>query len=177
MRENGWRGNTNGAESDRHVHVLEPQLIHICIMCPPPVRVPPWPVVAMVVVLPTFLLHVPAALARTFHTIDIHFSSSDSNIQGLVEVDLGNPYQALLVFEEALGLRQALFAKDDWTGVALSNVGLACMESGAVDRAMEYHQKALALRRQINCRMLDDSLANLAALLLRMGKPDETEKM
>jgi tetratricopeptide (TPR) repeat protein len=118
------------------------------------------------------------SLSSRYPKANLKQHASILNIQGLIEVDLGNPSQALLLFEEALGLRQALFAKDDWTvGVALSNVGLACMELGDVDRAMEYYQKALALRRQINCRMLDNSLANLAALLLRMGKPDEAEKM
>ncbi|KAB8219595.1 hypothetical protein BDV33DRAFT_107615 [Aspergillus novoparasiticus] len=38
-------------------------------------------------------------------------------------------------------------------------------------------QRSLEFRKAINCRMVDNSYANIASCLLRMGKPNEAEAM
>jgi tetratricopeptide (TPR) repeat protein len=112
------------------------------------------------------------SLSRTSHHAAI------INIQGLIKVDLGNPKQALIHFQEGLRLREATLGQDEWgTGVSISNVGLAYMEMGETELAMKWATRALEFRQRIKCRMLDNSLANLAALLIRMGKPEEAEEM
>ncbi|RAL60757.1 hypothetical protein DID88_009862 [Monilinia fructigena] len=76
-------------------------------------------------------------------------------------------------------MRETLYTDPDNWRIAASmiNVGVAYMEMGKIDPAMEYHTRALKFRKRIRYERLDNSYFNLAALLVRMGKPNEAESM
>ncbi|KNG83907.1 hypothetical protein ANOM_008130 [Aspergillus nomiae NRRL 13137] len=100
------------------------------------------------------------------------------NVMGLVQVDLRENTKALENLKKALEIRESTLPPTDWgIGVSISNVGLAYTEQGDLPQAMTYLQRSLDFRKAINCRMVDNSYANIASCLLRMGKPHEAEAM
>ena len=100
------------------------------------------------------------------------------NVMGLVQVDLRENTKALENLKKALEIRESTLPPTDWgIGVSISNVGLAYTEQGDLPQAMTYLQRSLDFRKAINCRMVDNSYANIASCLLRMGKPREAEAM
>ncbi|GMF79800.1 unnamed protein product [Aspergillus oryzae] len=100
------------------------------------------------------------------------------NVTGLVQVDLRENNKALQSLKIALKIREKILPPTDWgIGVSISNVGFAYTEQGDLTQAMNYLQRSLEFRKAINCRMVDNSYANIASCLLRMGKPNEAEAM
>ncbi|GAB1210553.1 hypothetical protein APSETT445_009348 [Aspergillus pseudonomiae] len=100
------------------------------------------------------------------------------NVMGLVQVDLRENTKALENLKKALEIRESTLPPTDWgIGVSISNVGLAYTEQGDLPQAMTYLQRSLDFRKATNCRMVDNSYANIASCLLRMGKPREAEAM
>ncbi|QSZ35172.1 hypothetical protein DSL72_008039 [Monilinia vaccinii-corymbosi] len=101
------------------------------------------------------------------------------NVKGLIEIDLGNPAAAVGYLQEGLRLRQSLYTDPNNWGIAssMSNVEIAYMEMGETDLAMEHHCRALEFRKRIRFKRLDNFYFNLAALRVRMGKPNEAESM
>lgn len=100
------------------------------------------------------------------------------NVTGLVQVDLRENNKALQNLKIALEIREKILPPTDWgIGVSISNVGFAYTEQGDLTQAMNYLQRSLEFRKAINCRMVDNSYANIASCLLRMGKPNEAEAM
>lgn len=98
------------------------------------------------------------------------------NLLGLVEVDLGLSAQAVEHFKEGLLIRRKLLPAEDWgIAVSISNIGLAYTELGDFTNAMKYHKEALEFRTRINCHLLENSIANIAAALLRNGNLEEAE--
>lgn len=100
------------------------------------------------------------------------------NVTGLVQVDLRENNKALQSLKISLKIREKILPPTDWgIGVSISNVGFAYTEQGDLTQAMNYLQRSLEFRKAINCRMVDNSYANIASCLLRMGKPNEAEAM
>ncbi|GAB1201379.1 hypothetical protein APSETT444_010771 [Aspergillus pseudonomiae] len=95
-----------------------------------------------------------------------------------LQVDLRENTKALENLKKALEIRESTLPPTDWgIGVSISNVGLAYTEQGDLPQAMTYLQRSLDFRKATNCRMVDNSYANIASCLLRMGKPREAEAM
>lgn len=67
------------------------------------------------------------------------------NFKRLMEIDLGNTPAAAGYLLERLRLRELLYTDPDNQGIATSksSIGIAYMEMGKLDRAMEYHQRSL----------------------------------
>ncbi|KAE8390334.1 hypothetical protein BDV23DRAFT_183624 [Aspergillus alliaceus] len=117
------------------------------------------------------------ALERNGDTKSMNYAQA-LNVMGLVQVDLRENSKALVNLQKALEIREAILPPTDWgIGVSISNVGFAYTELGDLIQAMRYLQRSLDFRKAINCRMLDNSYANIASCLLRMGRPDEAEAM
>jgi class 3 adenylate cyclase/tetratricopeptide (TPR) repeat protein len=77
--------------------------------------------------------------------------------------------------EEALEIVESL---DEPTEEAYiyNNLGGVFGEMGDLERALEYHQRSLALRREMgNAYAIDQSLGNVATVLSYMGRLDEAE--
>ncbi|KAF2734780.1 TPR-like protein, partial [Polyplosphaeria fusca] len=116
-------------------------------------------------------------LAKNNLTETISYASA-INMLGLVEIDLGLPIQALAHFKQGLELRKKHSTADHWgIAVSLSNIGFAYVELGDIEKANEYHDQAMQFRRRINCRLINNSISNLASLYLRKGDPEEAERM
>ncbi|KAH6887138.1 P-loop containing nucleoside triphosphate hydrolase protein [Thelonectria olida] len=104
--------------------------------------------------------------------------ASAIDLGGLIDLDLTQPAKALQPFTRALEIRKAsLGPEDPFIAYSLNNVALAYTEMGELDLAFTSHQEAIRLRLKANSDRIGNSYSNMSSLLLRMGRPDEAEKM
>jgi tetratricopeptide (TPR) repeat protein len=124
-------------------------------------------------------------LARTFTSTALEIFSdvqslayaSATDLRGLIDLDTNHPDQALDSFQSALAIRETeLGPNDAFIASSLNNLALAFTELPDLDKAMDFHQRAIKIRLRNNSDRIGNSYSNLAVLLLRMGKADEAEK-
>lgn len=103
------------------------------------------------------------------------------DLSGLVDLDLNNPKSALRSFETALKIRMEILESDDDALIAfsLNNLALAYTELGSeyFQRAHSTHERAISIRLRKQKDRIGNSYSNVACLLLRMGRPDDAEKI
>ncbi|KAJ9605445.1 hypothetical protein H2200_010102 [Cladophialophora chaetospira] len=124
--------------------------------------------------------------ARTFtQTALRNFTSQETlayasaiDLLGLIDLDLNNPLQALSSFETGFSVRRSLLAPTDpLIAFALNNLALVRTELAELSEAEQLHQQAIQLRLQNNSDRIGNSYSNYAVALLRMGKPNEAERI
>lgn len=115
---------------------------------------------------------------QNFQNKDSLAYASAIDLLGLIQLDTNDLHKALETFFEALRIREKLLGPDDAFIVSsLNNIGLAYTELGELEKAYETHQKAINIRLRTKSDRIGNSYSNMASLLLRMGKPDESEAM
>lgn len=104
--------------------------------------------------------------------------ASAIDLGGLIDLDLAQAPKALGPFIRALEIRKAkLGPEDSFVAYSLNNIALAYTEMGELEAAYETHQQAIDLRLKANSDRIGNSYSNMSSLLLRMGRPNEAEKM
>ena len=98
-------------------------------------------------------------------------------LQGLIELDTNNVQKALGLFLAALEIREREPAEDAFIASSLNAISLAYTELGDLVKAVETGQRAIDIRLRSHSDRIGNSYSNMASTLLRMGKPDEAEKM
>ncbi|KAM4066810.1 tetratricopeptide repeat domain-containing protein [Hirsutella rhossiliensis] len=120
---------------------------------------------------------VEQAMSAFDDTTSLAYASA-IDLHGLIDLDLAQAARALKPFEHALEIRKArLGPEDPFIAYSLNNIALAYTEMGELDLAHEAHQEAIRLRLKANSDRIGNSYSNMASLLLRMGRPDDAEKM
>ncbi|KFY81724.1 hypothetical protein V500_11143 [Pseudogymnoascus sp. VKM F-4518 (FW-2643)] len=103
--------------------------------------------------------------------------ASAVDLSGLIDLDMNNPSKALVPFKLALEIRENLLGPEDpLVASSFNNIGLSYTETGDLEEAYSAHENALSIRLRAETR-LDNTYSNISSLLLRMGKPNEAEKM
>jgi len=104
--------------------------------------------------------------------------ASATDLSGLVDLDLNRPVKALVLFNQALAIREQQVGLDDpFIAFSLNNIAMAYTELPDLDKAYAIHQRAIDIRLRTESDRIGNSYSNMASLLLRMGKPDEAEEM
>jgi tetratricopeptide (TPR) repeat protein len=88
--------------------------------------------------------------------------------QGAINLQMGNWDQADFYFTKSMNLLKP----DDWNGYAmiLNNLGIVAKERGNLEKAMEYHEKALNIRLKHDDYMgIAQSYNNLGSTATEMG--------
>lgn len=104
--------------------------------------------------------------------------ASAIDLLGLVDLDLHRPEDALRSFEIGTSVRQAMLPTNDpLIAFALNNLALAYTELFELEKAEDYHKKAIEIRISNNSDRIGNSYSNYAVSLLRMGRADEAEEI
>lgn len=104
--------------------------------------------------------------------------ASAIDLKGLIDMDMSEPDGALEAFKTALNIRQAqLGPEDPFIAYSLNNIALAYTEMGDLSQAHAAHEEAIRLRLEAKSDRIGNSYSNMSSLLLRMGRPDEAEKI
>ncbi|KAH8813358.1 hypothetical protein F5884DRAFT_879629 [Xylogone sp. PMI_703] len=104
--------------------------------------------------------------------------ASAVDLSGLINLDLNRPEIALPPFQATLEIREEkLGSQDPLIASSLNNIALAYTEMGELDKAYDFHNKAIKIRIDTKSDRIGNSYSNMSSLLLRMGKPDAAEEM
>ncbi|KAF2017327.1 TPR-like protein [Aaosphaeria arxii CBS 175.79] len=118
------------------------------------------------------------AALETFEDRSSLSYASAVDLSGLLDLDMNNPDQALIPFEEAFAIRKRLLKPTDgMIASSLNNIALAYTEMGELDKAYATHEEAISIRLNTSSDRIGNSYSNMSSLLLKMNKPDEAEDM
>lgn len=99
-------------------------------------------------------------------------------LRGLIELDKLELDAALSSFYEGLKIREKLlYPNDEFIASSLNAIAIAYTESGDLDEAVKHHSRAIRIREGNNSDRIGNSYSNMSSTLLRMGQPDEAEKV
>ncbi|KFY38810.1 hypothetical protein V495_06356 [Pseudogymnoascus sp. VKM F-4514 (FW-929)] len=116
------------------------------------------------------------ALEKLEDKTSLAFASA-VDLSGLIDLDMNNPFNALVQFTLALKVRENLLKSEDpLLASSFNNIALSYTEMGDLDVAYSAHEKALSIRLREETRV-DNTYSNMSSLLLRMGKSNEAKEM
>ncbi|KAF2153972.1 TPR-like protein [Myriangium duriaei CBS 260.36] len=99
-------------------------------------------------------------------------------ISGYIDMDMNRNHDAIAKFQRVLKTRQCQLPEaHSLIASSYNEIAVAMTETGQLAEAYEMHRKAVEIRTALPAGRLTNSYSNMAVLLLRMGKPDEAERM